>query len=213
MLTKKSIQTPEEWFAFLGELSRTINIAPGNLKTILDALVQKLIQRVGVDAIAIWTVEEDTNFMKVESSSGLSERYIRFFNKTDRIRAGKGLVGQVMSSRKSMFFRSIEEYRNIGILRWNKMLEEEGVTAIFAAPMFVGERVVGTFNVYYKKGLHDFNIYEQQFLEVLANHVAIVIENIKNYRVIEEDRKNLKDQIEKLISLQDVIQLLNLHDA
>src|SRR3989344_1360840 len=145
---KQKRRNAADWFRTLNRLSRTINLASVDLAGVLKNLIRGLIRELGVDAVAVW-VAEDSGFMKIEASAGLSTKYTRFFNRTDRIPVGKGLGGRIIKGRKSIFFERLEEYRNIGVSRWNQMLEEEGVSAILAAPMFVGAKIVGTFNIYY----------------------------------------------------------------
>ncbi|MBI1957502.1 MAG: GAF domain-containing protein [Candidatus Niyogibacteria bacterium] len=197
-----------DWFRALNQLSRTINLASADLPAMLKNLIRGLVRELRADAVAVWVAEE-SGFMKIEASAGLSDKYVRFFNRTDRIPVGKGLVGRIMKGRKTISFERLEEYRRIGVPRWNQMLEEEGVSAILAAPMFVGKKIVGTFNIYYKKP-HRFSEGERQFIEILANQIAITIENVSNYRVIARDKEELQSHIEKLIDLQRAVGLINL---
>ncbi|MBI2039033.1 MAG: GAF domain-containing protein [Candidatus Niyogibacteria bacterium] len=206
---KRVVRNQAEWFRILNLLSRTINLASTDLAGILKNLTRGLIREIGIDAVAVWVAEE-SGFMKIEASAGLSDNYVRFFNRTDRIPVGKGLVGRIMKGRKTIFFERFEEYRRIGVSRWNQMLEEEGVSAVLAAPMFVGKKVVGTFNIYYKRSPHHFSDGERQFIEILANQIAITIENVSNYRVIEHDKKEMQSHIEKLVDLQRAVGLINL---
>jgi PAS domain S-box-containing protein len=198
------------WLRYFNELTRDLHFSTLPLDQSLRVLFDSLLQRLGVDAAAIWTIEEDTKFTKIESSRGLSDRYVRFFNKTDRIRVGKGLVGRVVAERETLYFSSLDEYKDIGISRWNVMLREEGVVSILAAPMFVGAIFVGALTIYYKHE-HAFSERERLFMEVLANYLAAIIENVKNYSVIKSDSEELKNEINKLLELQQVVQSLDVH--
>ncbi len=198
-----------DWFRILNRLSRTINLASADVSGVLKSLTQELIREIKVGAVAVWVVDENGDFMKIEAAAGLSERYVRFFNRTDRIPVGKGMVGNVVSERTTISFERLEEYQDIGVSRWNQMLEEEGIAAILAAPMFVGKKIVGTFNVYYKQP-HQWSEGERQFVEILANQIAITIENALNYRVTLRHKEEMRWQIDKLLDLQRVIQVINL---
>ena len=90
---KKTANNPEYWLKLINIFSTSFNLASRDIDAILKFLAKRLVKELNVSAIAIWTVEEETEFMKIESSVGLSKGYIRYFNQTDRIRVGKGLVG------------------------------------------------------------------------------------------------------------------------
>lgn len=205
------IQNPAAALALLGTLFRDINLASGDLTAILETLAKTLATRLGIDALAVWTIDEGTNFMKIETSFGLSERYVKFFNKTDRIRVGQGLVGRVMSERKTLSIRDLDEYKGIGIVRWNDMLREEGIVSVLAVPIFVGDKILGALNSYYKGPPHMFDRSEELLTEIIGNQVAVAFENIRTYTVIEKDRERLSAQIARLLDLQQVVKLLNLH--
>jgi signal transduction protein with GAF and PtsI domain len=161
------------WLVLLSQLSKDVNLASENIQQTLDELMQRLIKEANIDAIAIWTIEDDTDLMTISSSAGLTERYIRFFNKSDRIPVGKGLVGSVMSSRKAMEVSTFSEYTQIGTDRWGEMVREEGIVSVLAVPMFVGGKILGAFNLYYKVE-HDYSEEEKLFAGVLANQIAVI---------------------------------------
>lgn len=199
------------WLKAVNTLSTSFNLASRNIGDVLDMLLKQLIQELGAHAVAVWTVEERTRFMQIEVSAGLDPGYVRYFNKTDRIREGKALVGRVMTEQKTLYTLNPRTDQTFDVPRWRTIVVEEGFEAIVAAPMFVGKQVVGAFTIYYKKSPAAFHLAELQFLEIIANQVAVTIENIRNYDIIQHERAALKEQLEKLIDLQRVTGMLNLH--
>ncbi len=198
----------------LNNLSRGLNVAGQNLNETLTVVSQQLVDNLKVDAVAIWTADQDTRFMHIEASIGLSSRFIRFFNKTDRIALGKGLVGSVMEKKQSLFINNLAEYQSVGTTRWNEMLKDEGIVSILAAPIFVHDEIIGAFNIYYKKE-HTFTDAERLFFEVLANQIAVIISNDQQFRQLEASALMLKDQVENMTNIQQVTQILNhyLHES
>lgn len=206
----KRILEASEWFHLLQQLSRDINLSNKDITATFDDLFAKLIDELAIDALAIWTIEPGTEFMQISYSSRLSERYLRFFNKTDRIKVGQGLVGRVISDRKTKYVHSVGEYQEIGIERWNNMLKEEGVDGILATPMFLGEALIGVLTFYYKRP-HHFSEFELLFAEVLANQIAIILKNHENLEQLIVESSEQQHQIERLVRMQHVIEILNLH--
>lgn len=201
---------PQEWLARLDTVSGDINFASRDLANTVELLTERLRPTLGADAIAVWSVEPGTEFLRVDAQSGLSAQYVRFFNQSDRVKLGRGLVGKTMVERSA---KTMEDRDDPGILeekRWRDMLVEEGVHSILCAPMFVESNIVGALCLYYRTP-RVFAEEQRLFLQVLANQLAVTIENIRNYDVISADRENLERQIAKLLNLQRITELLDVN--
>lgn len=203
-------KNPKYWLNLINTISTSFNLASRDINAILAVLAKRLVKELGVYAIAIWTVEEKTNFMKIEASVRLSPGYIRYFNQTDRIRVGKGLVGKVMSGRKTLYSLDIKNEKVVDVARWRKIMIDERFKATISVPMFVGNKIVGAFSVYHKTSVRSVNPYQLQFIEIIANQIAITIENIKGYDIIKAYGESLLDQVEKLLHLQEVTESFSL---
>ncbi len=206
-------ETPRDgdtrWLSLLSVLSRDLNVSRQKIEETLGVVLKNLVEKLSIDAAAVWVVEKETRFMRIEASAGLSDRYVRFFNKTDRIPVGKGLVGGVMERNQSLSIKNPGEY-SVGSSRWSEMLVEEGMISVFATPIIVNGETIGVFDAYYKSE-HDFTAAERLFLEVLANQIAVVIANREQYQTIAETATLLKNQVENMVNVQRVTQLLNLY--
>lgn len=209
-INKKTIKDPTYWLRTINNVSTSFNLASRDIDIILRALAKKLVKELGAFAMAIWTVEEKTNFMKIEESVNLSKEYIRYFNQTDRIRVGQGLVGKVMSNRKTLYALNAKDEKIINIDRWRNMVVSEGFKSTISVPMFVGKKIIGAFSVYYKKKIDSIDKYQVQFIEIIANQIAITIENIKSYGIIKKNEESLLNQVEKLLYLQKVTESFSL---
>lgn len=201
-----------EWFVRLEQVSGAINFASRDLGKTVDVLMERLRPTLSADAIAVWSVETGTEFLKIDAHSGLSPQYVRFFNQSDRIRLGFGLVGKTMVERKAKKMEKGDHSDVLEQQRWRDMLADEGVVGILSAPMFIESRIVGALCLYYRAS-HVFTEEEKLFLQVLANQLAVTIENIRSYDVISGDRANLERQLQKLFNLQRITELLDLSFA
>ena len=209
MIRQHKIQAASNWLRLVNNLSRSFNLASRDIEEVLQSLLKELLKELGANAVAIWTVEEKTQFMKIEASAGLDSLYVRYFNKTDRVKIGQGIVGKVMVERKTRYVASGKK-NSLNIPRWSAIDRDEGFSASVAAPMFIGKNIVGAFEVFYKKQKTSFLAGELQFIEITADQVAVTIENIKNYETIVRSEKNLLDQVERLSELQKTTQSLSL---
>ena len=99
MVHQNEIRTASHWLRLANDLSRSFNLASRDIEEVLRSLLKELLKELGAHAVAIWTVEEKTQFMKIEASAGLESLYVRYFNKTDRVKIGQGIVGKVMVQR------------------------------------------------------------------------------------------------------------------
>lgn len=206
--TESTAQPPVDssinWLLVLRDLSKQVNLVPEAVDKTVNDLLAQLVESIGADAAAIWMQEPSSSFLHIYASSGLSDRFLRFFNNTDRIKTGAGLVGTVMNSRTPHFFNTLEEYQKFGTERWSDMLKLEGVTAALVVPLYVGEELYGTFNLYYRHN-HAFSAVEISFAETFANQMAVIFENKKQSEALAEDSRLYKKQRDELMSIQSVV--------
>src|SRR3989338_562623 len=202
--------TPQEWLVRLDKVSGAINFASRDLANTVDLLMERLRPTLKADAIVVWSIEPGTEFLQIDAQSGLSAQYVRFFNQSDRVKLGRGIVGKAMVERSAKTMESRDDPHMLEQARWREMLVEEGVHSIMCAPMFVESNIVGALCLYYRTP-RAFTEEQRLFLQVLANQLAVTIENIRNYDVISADRENLEKQLAKLFNLQRITELLDVN--
>lgn len=208
MASVSSKKSPAYWLKVVNNLSNSFNLASRDIDSVLGLILKRLIRELGASALAVWTVEENTNFMRIESSAGIEQEFLRYFNKTDRIKVGKGLIGKAMAQRKALYALDIRKAFHLSIPRWQDFMFKEGYKSLIAAPMFIGEKIVGAFVVYYRRPPSRFDESEVQFIEIIANQTAVTLENIRNYQTIAQTSQNLLDQISHTLELQKVTESL-----
>lgn len=198
----------------LSRISRSLNVAGRNLEESLDEVCRTLHAELPIDGVALWTKETPTTFMKIEASAGLSERYIRFVNKNDRLHLGESVTGQTMTQKEAVQIENLEEYLSKNPLRWMEMLYEEGFRSLIAVPVIVHAEAIGTLELYYRT-LRKFPEHELLFFETLANQVAVVLSNHTQLETISRNAAILRDQMENIVRIQELTELMNLylHDS
>ncbi|OHA07346.1 MAG: hypothetical protein A2934_00120 [Candidatus Sungbacteria bacterium RIFCSPLOWO2_01_FULL_47_10] len=210
LASKLSKKDPALLLRTISKLSRSINLTSRDITAVMEPLLKELIGKAGVHAISIWTVDKDTKFMKITASAGLKKGYVRYFNKTDRLHLGKGLVGRVMKEKKTLYTTTIENENRIEIDRWRRILLEEGFKSLLVTPMFIGNKIIGACTIYYTRPIESFTKEEISFFEIIANYLAITIENIQNYATIEKGAAKLAEEVKTLLSIQQLISYFNL---
>lgn len=222
--TKKShasIKTADV-LRLLSTLSRDIALTSEDLDASLDALLRRTAEKAHADVLAVWTIDANKESMSISHAVGLSERFIRYFNHTDRVRIGKGVIG--LSAKNAVTHaielphhpqRSISKEKNVaenelGPRRWEIMFSEEDIVSLIATPMHIGDHSVGVLTVMHRTP-HTYDANERFFFEVLANQIAIALANHRNYLSMSENREQLRNQIAKLTLLQDSFQAINRH--
>lgn len=201
---------PINWIEVLSTLSSHANDSANTFEDILTAIVNETAGKVGADAVAIWTKEDNSPYILINTACGLSDRYIRYFNHTDRVPLGKGLVGSVMQQKTTWLFEDLPTYRTVGIERWGNMVEEEGIKAIIGAPMFTRDDNFGTLCLYYKHE-HHFTNSEQLFVETLANQIATLFKGEKQNERITKESERYRKQRDELLHIQSVVQAVDAH--
>ena len=192
----------------LSNLSRDIALTSENVASSLEALLTRAATSKHVDAIAIWTIDSGTEELSIRHAVGLSPRFIRYFNHTDRVRLGKGLIGSSAKDATTRTIETADAWKDLGPARWKEMFVEEGIQTLAVAAMKIGDHPLGALTVMHKTP-HVYDMNEHFFFEVLANQVAVALANYTNYHSIATSREQLKDQIGKLTHMQDAFEEIN----
>lgn len=198
----------------LSTLSRDIALTSEDLNPSLDKLLTRTAEKMHADALAVWTVDSNKDSMSISYAVGLKERFIRYFNHTDRVRIGKGIIG--LSAKDSIthtlestaLSKEKDSWAALGPARWKTLFDEEQIKSLILTPMNIGDHSVGVLMAGHRKA-HSYDANERFFFEALANQVAIALANYSNYVSMSENREQLKNQIGKLTHLQDSFQAIN----
>jgi signal transduction protein with GAF and PtsI domain len=115
--------------------------------------------------------EKKKEDLVIRATQSLSEEYRRKPN----VPLGKSLLGQVIKTKKPMIFDDVrQEERYV----YRELAVKENLTSMVAVPMIVKQKAIGLINIYTKEP-HHFTEEEVSVLQVVANQVAVAVENTK----------------------------------
>ncbi|MDO8264876.1 MAG: ATP-binding protein [Candidatus Parcubacteria bacterium] len=165
----------------------------------------------GADAVCIWDIEEKTGFLKIDTAVGLSQGFIRYFNKTDRLRPGKtSIMGQAMALRKTLFSYKVVTDKRIKLDRWREMIIEEKIASILSVPLFFGAETIGTLNLYNKKNARRFGAKEIEVAEIIAYHFSLFLAREKVLTREGGGLQKIESYKKQIFQLRDLTSFLSL---
>lgn len=150
------------------------------LNTILELLVQEIVEQLQVDAAAVLLLNPHTQSLDFAAKKGFSTRALQFTN----LPVGKGLAGQAALERRVVHTTNLAE---IPVL--SKAIADEKFVTYYGIPLIANERLHGVIEIFHRSELSpepDWMI----FLETLGHQAAISIDNA---RLLETTRQSLKE--------------------
>jgi signal transduction protein with GAF and PtsI domain len=115
--------------------------------------------------------EKKKEELVIRATQSLSEEY----RKKPNVSLGKSLLGQVIKTKKPMVFDDVrQEERYV----YRELAVKENLTSMVAVPMIVKQKAIGLINIYTKEP-HHFTEEEVNVLQLVANQVAVAVENTK----------------------------------
>src|SRR5579863_495774 len=136
----------------------------------LDALLDELLARtgevVGGDVATIFLVTGDGTTLSVRASYGLDEEAGQL-----RVRVGEGVVGEVAARAEAVIVNDVAAVAASAIL-------QERVASLVAAPLLVGDQVIGVVQVGTRVH-HRFQDRDLQLLQLVADRCGASIERAR----------------------------------
>lgn len=156
-----------------------------DLKTIFQSLTSDISRAFGVKATSIRLLNEDKRTLELVASSGLSEKYLNKGPVYAEKSIAEALKGEPVVVRNASTDKGVQ-YKN--------EKREEGIASILCVPMKAKDRVIGVLRLY-SSVPRDFTEDEIMLAAALAHQGALAIHNASLYRMVEEDMKDLKDEL------------------
>lgn len=166
---------------------RTVDMAISgslDLRVILHVFMDQLIGRLRVDAAALLLMKPGDDSLKYAAAKGL---FTDFALGTE-VRLGEGCAGRVALERTPVAVPDMS--RAPGDLESMGIFTDEGFRAYFAMPLMSKGHVNGVLEVFHRTPLEPDEEW-LDFLEALANQVAIAIDNANLF----DDLQNSRDQL------------------
>lgn len=168
-----------------------------DLEELLEIAIDAFVELMRVDVGFIMLFDEKARQLSVEAVKGLKSHTIR---KTE-IDVDKDIIQGITKKKVAIFLSELEETPPIKIL-FQEMAEKVGGDIVLSIPLAIKNNLVGLVNLGKRESEKPFKQADLRFLYILAEQVALAIENAGLYREleakVEERTKNLKEKTEKL---------------
>jgi GAF domain-containing protein len=158
-----------------------------DVKTILQAMTEDLVRVMQIKAASVRLLDENTHTVKLVASFGLSEKYLNKGPIVVDKNIGKALKGETIVI-KNVF-------KDDGI-QYKKEKEEEGIVSMLYVPIKSNDNIIGVLNVYSRRS-REFTENEILLVTALAYQGGLAIRNACIYMTMQDDIKDLKDNIYK----------------
>jgi GAF domain-containing protein len=153
----------------------------------LDALLEALLQRtrevLGVDTCAVLLLDESSNELVARAAVGIEEEV----EQGVRIPVGKGFAGRIAADRRAVV---IDDLDHADI--FNPILRQKGIRSMLGVPLVVEGAVLGVLHV----GSLTHRTFSEQdvdLLQLAGDRAAIAIEHARLFEAEQAARKRLED--------------------
>jgi signal transduction histidine kinase len=152
------------------------------LDTLLETLLIRTREALGVDTCAVLLLEEETNELVARAAVGIEEEV----EQGVRIPVGGGFAGRVAAERRAVVLDDVE---HADVL--NPILREKGIKSMLGVPLLVGGRVLGVLHVG-SLVPRVFDAGDVELLQLAADRAAIAIEHASAFEAEREARRRLE---------------------
>ena len=156
-----------------------------DVKAILQAMTQDMVESLDLKAASVLLLEDDKRTLQRVANFGLSEKYL---NKGP-VRADKNIAealkGRTISIKNALSDEGIQ---------YKKEKKEEGIVSMLYVPIKSKEEIIGVLIVYSGRE-REFTEDEIMLVTALAFQGGLAINNACTYMVMQDDIKDLKENI------------------
>jgi len=156
-----------------------------DVKTILQALTQDMVESLALKAASVRLLDDDKRTLKAVAHFGLSDKYL---NKGPIV-ADKNMAEALKG--KTIAIKNV--FKDTGI-QYKKEKKEEGIASMLYVPIKSKDDIIGVLIVYSGRQ-REFTEDEILLVTALAYQGGLAINNACMYMVIQDDIKDLKENI------------------
>lgn len=163
-----------------------------NVEKVLDLIVQKVPEVIGVDAATIRLLDPAGKKLLLVASCGLSQEYLNRGSIDAEKSVAKALSGTPVAIQDALSYPNIQH---------PEATKKEGIRSLLIAPIIMKNKVAGVLRLLTKTP-RQFKKNEIEFIAALAEQCGIAIENAKVY-------EEQNSQIRYLKSLEEIGKVIN----
>ena len=179
-LIKKLRNQSQIFLALSASMSSSLDV-----KKILQAMTQELVKALRIKAASVRLLDEEKLTVKLVASFGLSEQYL---NKGP-ILADKNIARALKG--ETIYIKDVSSDQGI---QYRKEKEKEGIVSMLYVPIKSQDKIIGVLNIY-SSWAREFTEDEIMLVTALAYQGGLAISNAGMYMMLQEDIKDLKDNI------------------
>ncbi len=156
-----------------------------DIKIILQTLTEDIAKNLDVKAASVRLLDDDKRNLKLVASFGLSEKYLN-----------KGPISAEKSIAMALKGKPVvvkNAFTDDGV-QYKKEKQEEGIVSILCVPIKSKDAVIGVLRLYSDRK-RDFTEDEITLVTTLAYQGGLAIQNASLYLMVQEDIKDLKQDI------------------
>lgn len=152
-----------------------------DIGVVLKAITENTVKILNVKGCTIFLLDKAGKKLRVSSSYGLSEEYI----KKGPVDSEKSIVDTLKGE-----WVLVSDVTSDSRLQYRQEAEKEGIVSILSVPMSVKETIIGVLRIYLSEP-RSFSDIENEFISGLAEIGSIGIENARIYDYIKTDHEKL----------------------
>jgi GAF domain-containing protein len=156
-----------------------------NVKTILQTLTEDVAKTIDVKAASVRLLDDDKKTLKLVASFGLSKKYLD----KGPIAADRSIALALKG--KPVLIKNAFTDEDV---QYKKEKKEEGIVSILCVPIKSKDDVIGVLRLYSDKQ-REFTADEIILVKTLAYQGGLAIQNASLYLMIQDDIKDLKENI------------------
>jgi GAF domain-containing protein len=156
-----------------------------NVKTILQTLTEEVAKTLDVKAASVRLLDEDKGTLKLVASYGLSEKYLSKGHISAEKSISTALKGKPIVVKNASTDDGVQ---------YKKEKKEEGIVSILCVPIKSKNEVIGVLRLYSDRQ-REFSEDEIILVTAIAYQGGLAIQNASMYLMIQDDIKDLKENI------------------
>lgn len=200
---KEELEAREHQIIILHKISRLLSLRPHlKLERILHVILQAIGERLDVRRLAIWLVDKENKYFYIAAAYNMPSAYIDF----TRSQAGRIYLNQksalavALNSRKNFLMKNLPT--SIAVpKRYKKFIKGSGLkmASVLCVPLLVREKAIGTINFYFSTARESIPEPEDRLASIIANQIAAVAQNIKDYSELKKKANELEKAQKNLV--------------
>lgn len=156
-----------------------------DIQQILSNLTVNICDTLGMKAALIRLLDEDTDTLKLVASHGLSDEFLEKGAIATTETASRALKGETLV---------ISDATTDKRIQFKDAMKKEGIVSMIVTPILAREKVIGVMRLY-SEVQREFPPDFMVLVEALAHQGGLAIQNASMYLELQEDKKNLEEDI------------------